>query len=195
MGLVTTSPLVKRYTLEEFWELEPPGRGGHYELIAGVLYMVPPPVEWHDMVVSCLIELLVAFLLSHPGLGRAFVPRAAIWREAHHSYLEPDLMFVSEETQVRIRGGARSTADLVFEVLSEATATYDRLTKADTYAALGIRELWLVDLRTHTIEQRVLEGERWRIVGTFGAGQTVRSQVLPSFEVSVSAVFEGIPRQ
>jgi Uma2 family endonuclease len=132
MSLVTTSPLVKRYTLEEFWELDSPERGGHYELIAGVLYMIPPPTEWHDLTVSRLTELLMVFLHNHPRLGRAFVPRAAIWREAHHSYLEPDLMFVSEGTQARIRGGARFMADLVFEVLSEATATYDRLTKADT---------------------------------------------------------------
>jgi Uma2 family endonuclease len=58
-----------------------------------------------------------------------------------------------------------------------------------------VRELWLVDLRTHTIEQRVLEREHWRILGTFGGGETVRSQVLLGFEVSVSAVFEGLPRQ
>ena len=39
MVRVNTSPLVKTYTLEEFWELpEPPDRS-KLELIAGVLYL------------------------------------------------------------------------------------------------------------------------------------------------------------
>jgi len=33
----TTSPLIQQYTLEEFWELENPPGGGHYELIAEAL--------------------------------------------------------------------------------------------------------------------------------------------------------------
>ena len=42
---ISTSPLIKRYTLQEFWELPHPPGGGHYELIGGVLYMVAPPLS------------------------------------------------------------------------------------------------------------------------------------------------------
>ena len=52
MVWVNTSPLVKTYTLEEFWELpEPPDRS-KLELIAGVLYMTAPPDYAHDIKVS-----------------------------------------------------------------------------------------------------------------------------------------------
>ena len=41
MAWVNTSPLVKTFTLEEFWKLpEPPDRS-KVELIAGVLYITP----------------------------------------------------------------------------------------------------------------------------------------------------------
>jgi hypothetical protein len=53
----------------------PPG-GGHYELIAGVLYMVPPPDGPHTTAVSRLIRLLSSHLAAHPELGELFVPRA-----------------------------------------------------------------------------------------------------------------------
>ncbi len=33
----------------------------------------------------------------------------------------------------------------MIEVISPGSAIYDRNTKADTYAALGVKELWLVD--------------------------------------------------
>ena len=104
-------------------------------------------------------------------------------------------MFAGKETQGRYRGRGRPTADLVFAVFSESTARYDRLTKADTYAALGVRELRPVDLQPRTIERRVLDGERSRVAGSFLEGQTVQSQVLPGFEVPVSGICQDIPQQ
>ncbi|MEP6706966.1 MAG: hypothetical protein ABJC05_05575, partial [Pyrinomonadaceae bacterium] len=58
MALVNTSPLVKTYTLEEFWELPDPPDRAKLELIAGVLYMPPPPGYAHDDIVTRLNRLL-----------------------------------------------------------------------------------------------------------------------------------------
>ena len=190
---VTTSPLVRHYTLEEFWALPNPPQGGHYELIAGVLYMVPPPSDPHDVAISRLIMRLAAYLLSHPDLGDLFVPRAAIWVE-DGTYLEPDLMYISKVRQAAWRSGHRRSADLAVEVLSTSTAVYDRQTKADTYAALGVRELWLVDLARHEIEQRILDDGAWRVVATARPGDKLRCHVLPGFEIHVAEVFAGLPR-
>jgi Uma2 family endonuclease len=149
----TASPLVRRYRLDEFFALEPPPGGGHYELIAGVLYMVPPPTTPHDWVVSRFNLVFGAYVTAHPAECMLFVPRAAVWTHAD-TYLEPDL-FLSTLEHERVMGDERSSADLVVEVHSPSSAVYDRTAKADTYAALGVRELWLADLETQTIEQRV----------------------------------------
>jgi Uma2 family endonuclease len=42
----------------------------------------------------------------------------------------------------------------VFEYSSRSTASYDQTTKADTYMALGVRELWLIDSDGTFIEGR-----------------------------------------
>ena len=76
--------------------MENPTGGGHYELIAGVLYIVSPPEGPYPTVVSRLNRLFIAYLVSRPELRELFVPRAAIWTSAR-TYLEPDLMFVSAE--------------------------------------------------------------------------------------------------
>ena len=55
-------------------------------------------------------------------------------------------MNVSEELEAKM-GNRWTSADIVFEVLSRSTANYDRTTKADTYLALGVRELWLLQRR------------------------------------------------
>jgi Uma2 family endonuclease len=186
--LVTTSPLVKRYTLEEFWSLENPPGGGHYELIAGVLYMVPPPSGPHATAVARLNRRFATYLAAHPELGELFVPRAAIWTLAD-TYLEPDLMFVSAEHLKNMDPGHLTTADLVVEVISPSTALYDRTTKADTYAALGVGELWLVDTEKRTIEQRVLEGGRWTRTKTHTSGETIHAERLLGFACDVGSLF------
>jgi len=185
---VTTSPLIRQYTLEEFWELDNPPGGGHYELIAGVLYMVPPPDGPHTTAVSRLIRFLSSHLAAHPELGELFVPRAAIWTSAR-TYLEPDLMFVSAARLKTTDPGRLTTADLVVEVVSPSTAVYDRTTKADTYAALGVGELWLLDTTQQTIEQRVLGANGWEQISLYTSEETIHAVRLPGFACEVQTVF------
>ena len=179
----TASPLVRRYTLEEFWELEAPPEGGYYELIAGVLYVVPPPTGPHNIAISNLNRVFSRYLDAHPGAGQLFVPRAAVWRPDQHTWLEPDLLLVSAERLRTTDAGHLTTADLVVEALSAGTATYDRTAKADTYAALGVRELWLVDLERRAIEQRVLEAGRWRVAGVHAGSVAFEAAVFPGLTV------------
>src|SRR5215216_3637895 len=153
MAWVNTSPLVKTYTLEEFWQLPDPPDGSKLELIAGVLYMTPPPEYTHDNAVSRLNRILSRHLDATKGKGSLYVPRAAIWT-GPSTYLEPDLFYVSAELEARLDPKHRTTADLVVEVISPGSAIYDRNTKADTYGALGVRELWLVDEASETVEVR-----------------------------------------
>ena len=146
MAWVNTSPLVKTYTLEEFWTLPDPPDHSKLELIAGVLYMTPPPGYTHDNSVARLNRLIIAELIRLGDGGTVYSPRAAIWTSAR-TYLEPDLFFLSKETEARLDPERRTTADLVIEVVSPGSAIYDRNTKADTYAALGVKERPLLKLR------------------------------------------------
>jgi Uma2 family endonuclease len=98
---INTSPLVKTYTLEEFWSLPDPPDRSKLELIAGVLYMTPPPEYTHDDVVTRLLQLLYAHLAATNDKGKLRVPRAAIWTSAR-TYLEPDVFYVSAELEQRL---------------------------------------------------------------------------------------------
>ena len=186
---INTSPLVKTYTLEEFWQLPDPPDRSKLELIAGVLYMTPPPEYTHDHVVKRLIRSLTGHLIETDAKGDLLVPRAAIWTSAR-TYLEPDLFYVSAELAARLDPKHRDTADLVVEVISPGSAIYDRNTKAETYAALGVRELWLIDEAEQTVEVRRQTGE-----GTFDEGRTfvrgalIESNILPTLCLPVEQLF------
>jgi Uma2 family endonuclease len=189
MAWVNTSPLVKTYTLEEFWALPDPPDHSKLELIAGVLYMSPAPEYGHDNVVKRLIRLVTRELDRLGDKGSLFAPRAAIWT-GERTYLEPDLFYVSKETEARLDPERRTTADLCIEVISPGSAIYDRNTKADTYAALEVKELWLVDETAETIELRALEGERYAEGQLFVKGEWLRSQVVSGLSIEVTRVFE-----
>src|SRR5207253_6882439 len=166
---INTSPLVKTYTLEEFWALPDPPDRSKLELIAGVLYMSPPPEYTHDNVVARLNRLLIAELIRLGNKGTLYAPRAAIWT-SERTYLEPDLFYLSKETERRLDPERRTTADLVIEVISPGSAIYDRNTKADTYAALGVKELWLIDEIAETVEVRTVRDHRYGEGKVFARG-------------------------
>ena len=91
-------------------------------------------------------------------------------------------------------GKRRTSADIVFEYLSRGTAVYDRTAKADTYLALGVRELWLIDPVSVTIEvrHRIAPASpggwpRWEVI-VYGRGEEAESRVLPEWRVSVDSL-------
>ena len=84
----------------------------------------------------------------------------------------------------------RETADLVVEVISPGSAIYDRNTKADTYAALGVRELWLIDEAAPTVEvRRQAGGGSFDEGRTFGRGELVESGVFPALSLPAEQLF------
>lgn len=189
------SPLLRRYTLEEFWALPEPNDRSHHELIGGYLFMVPPPEPLHDDIDARLNKSLVRFLITTDSKGEVHHPQAAIYKEAAGgTYLEPDMMYVSDELRAKM-GRKRTSADIVFEYSSKSTAVYDRTTKADTYLALGVREPWLVDSDSVTIEVRYAKMHKGRPAWEtwiFSSGDVAESRVLPGWKVSVDELFQGL---
>src|SRR5262249_3943453 len=153
LKVLTTSPMVKTYTLEEFWALPEPENHYKLELIGGVLYMTPPPDGPHNFSAFHLNRLFILHMQATNDRGALFMPRAALWT-GKNTYVEPDLYYVSQKTLRRMDPNHCHTADLVVEIMSLGSELYDRWTKADTYAALKVRELWLVDFLRHTVEVR-----------------------------------------
>ena len=191
MAWVSTSPLVKTYTLEEFWELPEPPDHSKLELIAGVLYMTPPPGYLHTNSASRLSRLLNEYLIKSGDKGTLLFPRAGIIR-GPNSWLEPDLFYIAGDLKTYLDSEYPQylrTADLVIEVISPSSAIYDRNTKADTYAALGVKELWLIDEASGIIEVRILEGDRYASSLVFERGDKLKSTVLSDFEVTVGDIF------
>jgi Uma2 family endonuclease len=157
--------------------------------------MVPPPAAPHDDLDARLNKLLMRFLFDNNIDGDVYHPQAAIYREEEWgTYLYPDMMYFSSELRARM-GARRTSADIVFEYSSPSTSTYEATMKADTYLALGVRELWLVNPATRSIEIRYASAadglpawEAW----IFSGSDVAKSRVLPGWEVCIEELFAGL---
>ncbi len=88
-----------------------------------------------------------------------------------HNVFQPDVAVLG---QIPPRSSSYvGTPRAVFEILSPGTATRDREVKTPGYLALGVREVWLIEPSTGTIECRTAESTR-----VAAADQTIASAVV-----------------
>jgi len=181
VGMAVTIPYYTVADLENF-----PNDGNRYELLDGVLLVTPAPSVSHQIVVSRLFEKLATDV---HGVDRAFVFARGVVSFPPRTQLEPDLLIVPAHVPVSDKWEDLSEHWLAVEVMSRTSRIYDRDFKRDAYLALGVREVWLVDVRDRSIEVCTQPGE----------GRLVRDAVtwsMPDGDVSVhvelAELFDGI---
>jgi Uma2 family endonuclease len=159
-----------------------------YEVIEGELYMTPAPTPYHQLVKGRIKRVLDNFVETH-GLGTVLdAPCDVVLSET--DVVQPDILFVSSERRAII--GEKFIAgapDLMVEVLSPSTEERDRTLKAKLYAKAGVRELWLADPESRTIEILVSSAEGFRRHDFGGAGRIVASALLSGLELAVDQTF------
>ncbi|HEU5433575.1 MAG TPA: Uma2 family endonuclease, partial [Thermomicrobiales bacterium] len=161
--------------------------GDRLELIDGVLYVTPAPRPAHQMVLDNLYFRLGLHVRSK-GLGRVLTAPLDV-RLSDTDVVQPDLLFISQ-ARLSIAGEVAidGAPDLVVEILSHGTRERDRGAKRDLYARVGVREYWLVDPRSHTIEVLSLQGGAYVAVPPDAAG-VAHSALLPGLTLDPAAVF------
>jgi Uma2 family endonuclease len=177
---------VVRFTYSDYLNLPEESR---YEILDGDLIMSPSPTARHQEAVLALAEIFRAFVREH-SLGRVFVaPLDVVLSDT--DVVQPDVLFVSRDRERIIEErGVMGAPDMVVEVLSPATAERDRTVKAKLYARAGVKELWLVDPETKTIEVLVNGSNGFTRLAIEVAGGSAASVNLPGLTVSVDGVLE-----
>jgi Uma2 family endonuclease len=131
----------------------------------------------------------LADYVEQASLGEVFVAPLDV-ELAPDKVVQPDLLVVLRSgqaivTESRIIGAP----DLIVEVASPSTASYDRREKWNAYAAAGVVEYWIVDPSAQTIEVLVLEQGSYRSRNVFRGQAVLPSQVLPDLPILVDQFF------
>ena len=175
-----------RYTYVDYANWDTKDR---YELIDGVPYAMSPAPTWrHQDVSGNLYRQLSNFLHGKPC--KVFAAPFDVRLNADSgddTVIQPDIVIICDRSKL-IGTGCVGTPDMAIEILSPSTASHDKLRKFNKYLQAGIREYWIVDPDSKTIQVFVLENKRYYGIA-YGETDTVPVHVLEGCEVSLSDVF------
>ena len=152
---------------------------GHVEVLA-------MPTMIHQLMVIFLFDALRNFTAA-TNRGTVLLAPFRI-RLRTGKFREPDVTLMLAEHASRISNEYWDAADLVMEVVSDDDRRRDLETKRLDYAMAGIPEYWIVDPQLRQIAVLFLDGQHYKVHGTFGEGEQAASVLLPGFTVNVTAV-------
>ena len=165
-----------------------PDDGKRYEVVNGVLFMSPAPNTWHQKTVGRIFRYLAAHI-EDTGRGEVYIAPFDV-ELAPRFVVQPDVLILlkpnlEKVTEKRVIG----TPDLVVEVISPGTATYDRREKLDAYIQAGVPEYWIVEPASRTIEVLTIEAGTYSSRGVFEGNIILPSKAIADFPVYVEQFF------
>lgn len=166
-----------------------PNDGKRYELIDGEVYITPSP-SWRHQEILGNIYIALRTFVEERDLGKvSLAPLDVVFDQ--RNALQPDLLFVRKDRlNVIQHGHIEGPPDLVIEVLSPSTASYDRDTKIQVYARSGVSEIWFVDPESRTVDVLNLGADgRFILTAHLSGDGAIAAAVLPGLPLSLRQVF------
>lgn len=179
------------YTLADALSWEEQDR---IELIDGYPVMMAPPARRHQESVAALMGQLYDYLKGkkckvYPApFGVRLFEKKKDRPEDVDTLVEPDITVVCDQDKLDDMG-CKGAPDLVMEVLSPSSQRHDRYTKFKLYQRAGVREYWLVDPDTKSVQVFLLEDGRYSAMDYGEVGDHVKVNVLEGCSIDLSLVF------
>ncbi len=183
----------RKYTLEEFLNLDFPDDDCEYELIRGEI--VPRKKGGvsakHGEIVGRLSQHFNIYLDANPSFGRAYAQASCSLGQTDPaaSWVEPDVSLVKAgRTPAKFKGAIPVAPDLIVEVNSPSDSDEKIQQKIELYQATGVGEVWSVYmLSQYVVVYRF--GENRRIFLDL-PDELDGGIILPGFRLSVQKLFE-----
>lgn len=149
--------------------------GGRIELMSPVSFDHVDIQDWLISVLRTIVE--------QRDLGRVVSAEYAVRFGRLRRQRLPDIKFVvKSRLHLFKKNHLEGAPDLAVEIVSEDSQTRDRRVKFDEYRKAGVREYWIVDPLTRTVEVYVLRGKAYERLEP-GDDRWLASTVLPGFRV------------
>ena len=185
-GSSTLSP-VRRYTYDEL-VAEFPESAQPCELWDGELCMSPTPSFRHQEISLRFYRKLFDWV-DDGKLGKVIAAPIDVVLSPHR-VVQPDVAFIAQERLDIIQRVIIGAPDLVAEIVSLGGRNRDRIEKRDLYEQYGVKEYWIIDPESATLDVLGLVDDRYELVTRRGAGDRASSRLLNGFEVPVDWVFQ-----
>jgi Uma2 family endonuclease len=176
----------KLYTYSDYLQWDDDER---YELIDGAPYLMSAPNRRHQELLGNLHLQIGPYLKGKKC--KVYLAPFDVRLNADKlddTVVQPDLLIVCDHSILNDAGCA-GAPDMVVEILSPSTSSYDKITKFNTYLEAGIREYWIIDPETKTLAANILKDGKY-ITRPYTDKDTAPVHVLEGCTIDLSEVFE-----
>ncbi len=144
------------YSSDDYWSLPD---GQRAELIDGQLYAMAPPDFIHQKLLSELQYTILNYVKSKKGICEVIpAPFAVNLNADDRTWVEPDISVICDKNKIDNRGCC-GAPDWIIEIVSPTTQKMDYGIKLFKYRTAGVREYWIVNPMTHTVNVYDFEHE------------------------------------
>ncbi|HYL04554.1 MAG TPA: Uma2 family endonuclease [Thermoanaerobaculia bacterium] len=162
-----------------------------HELIEGEHIVSAAPTLRHQRVAFNLAFAISAFVRPR-ALGEVFMAPVDVLF-SQFDVVEPDVLFVAAVNAPRLREShVEGAPDLAIEVLSPSSVRIDRVRKLSLFERHGVREYWLADPATDTLEVYRLTAEGRLTLQeslSHAAGDVLKTPLLAGLRIALSEIF------
>jgi len=175
------------YTYADYitWPDEP-----RCELIDGKIYLMASPSTTHQRISR---RLLARFEMHLAGktceVFDAPYDVRLNWQKGDDAVVQPDLLVICDPDKIDNKG-CKGAPDLIIEILSPSTASYDMMTKFTKYCDAGVKEIWFVspdEQETKVFRQR--DGEYFSRM--YGSTDKITVGILPDLTIDMKDIFDS----
>ena len=164
------------------------------EIINGEAVMMAPPSRIHQKVSVAITSQLYNFLEGkkcevYPApFGVRLFEKDGDSPDDVDTMVEPDISVVCDKNKLD-KHGCKGAPDLVVEILSPSTLRHDRFVKLSLYQRAGVREYWIVEPETQTVQVYTLENGILHPRAFYGPGDVAKVNVLEGCFIELGKVF------
>ena len=164
--------------------------GNRYELIDGVIYLMSAPSTVHQSILIDLVRQFAVFLKGKPcklfaapcdvcltGLG-----------DMDDTVVQPDVFVIYDKSIIDIKR-CNGAPDLIIEILSPSTSSRDLFLKLKKYQSAGVREYWIVDPGTKSVNVHILENGHY-IIHSYENNDDITVEVLTGCKIILQEIFD-----
>ena len=144
------------YTIDYIYSLP---EGERAELIDGVIYNMAPPNRIHQELVSQFTKAIGQYIDKNNGDCEVYPAPFAVFLNADdRNYVEPDISVICDKDKLNDKG-CNGAPDWIIEIISPSTKRIDYGIKLLKYRTAGVREYWIVNPLTNTVNVYNFEKE------------------------------------
>ncbi len=179
-----------RFTADQYQSMGLAGILSEYEpieLLNGEIVEMAPVGITHNDTTDCISDLMFGALL-----GRARIRVQGSVRINQLSEPQPDFAILLQRLDYHL--SPATPADILFVIeVSYSSLNYDQGEKLAAYAAAGIPEAWIVNLKEYGVYIHTDPvGEQYQTVRQFRAGHSASPLAFPGVSFPVSGFWSGM---